>query len=814
MLLAMMSRPGLALLLLLLGSFVSTATPPDGVPASSAAAVDAAPPPQLCPVTTDPLLSPLGWPLAIAGNGSGFLLLSPSLVQSLDAEGRPSAEARARNGFITDLDWAGDRYMGIAGSFMAAFAPTGEEILPRIALPVSGAEGAWNGSRGLVIGQGIGGPSPYPLYAVPVQSDGSVGEPLFLGNSSAASVAIEPFGDGFLAVYVLDQINVVAALRFDADGKPVGDVQQIATVLDADNVTIAVHPAGAIVTFESYLNLLTAIPIRPDGTPGPAGFSLDLIQAYALTPTPSGALLYVNSGRGEPSEDRLYTLDADARVVSERASERMVGGTLVRRGEGGLLLVTSGSQSRITSLDFAGNPIAPPHAAVLAPADQSNVRVSTDGVRFVSAWITRTAEGDRIEAAVMNASGENRSCSVVAAGTIGVMALAGSPAGFLLVWNEGHEFRASLLAGDSWVRLPLDLPDSGAVLAADLTWDGTAFRFAWEHNAWIPGWPTGSEARTVRITPGGSDSEWRATVGAEDPHVATIGDRTLLLVRRKTRSREMELPDRRWTAFGEAAIPPLDIASNGAGAMAVVSDGHTLETIAIDTTGMPTIRRELARGSKIAAASVASRGDGYVVSWIARDDRPRWGSYTIRWLTFIAEVDASGARVGPLRVEATGWRNPPLGGDFDLAATPYDAIAVWAARIGGDAISTRLESYRALAAPASTADLHEGTVAPPASVSIRKFQSPADPAFYPKRVELTWTPVAGADAYVIQASYLDPGRWETFAVLPGDAFRWEWTPDLRRINYRNPTHFRVASLKNGLASEWVEVSLRGRLVNR
>lgn len=838
MLLAMMPRlPFLALFFFATISMAAAPYGPYAEPASGATiSVDvelASPPQPICPITADPAIATR--PAALAGNGSGFLLFGSDFTQPLDADGRPTTEARPRHSTVDylDLDWAGDRYIAtFYGNWIAGFSAAGDEILAPVQLPLFHAETAWNGARGLIVGRAMIGETR-SLYALPATNDGSLGTPLYLGDSNNGDFAVERFGDGFLAVYVLDQLNLIVALRFDASGAPAGGVQRVAAVVGADDVKAAVHSSGAIVTFRSYLNLVTAVPVRPDGTIGSAGFTMDVVQDYALGATPTGALVYVNRGRGEPSEDFLFTLDSDARAITERRSQRMIGGILVRRDSRGLLLYRNGTT---TPLDFEGNPTAPPHPAMLAPADQRRVRISSDGVRFVSAWITKTALGDRIEAATMDATGENRTCFSVhqSSGVVGGIALAASPAGALLAWAEGDAIRGSLLTGGSWTELPIDLPfPEGGDFQGDLAWDGAAFRFVWSDSHAL---------HSTRISPAGSVSPVRTFFAGgafSAGPIAVLGEATLYTVRTTTASGEMDLPplvgagvgsddpssglvqafsilpDRHWINATSPPVPPLGIASNGSTAIAVVSDGFTLEAVVVAASGMPLRRTQIARGVKIEAAAIAASGNGFVVSWIAEYRKQKWLGYGgFGYLTFMARLDAAGEIAEPARVVPAGWPNTTAAVDLDLAATPTEAIAVWAPRAGGDATSTHLGAYRAVASRMSDGEMHPGPPPPPSSASIREFQSPTEPSFYPKHVELQWTPVAGADAYVIQGTFLEGEGWVHFAVLPGDAFIWDWTPIL---NYPrlNPARFRIATVKDGLASEWVALSVpRDRVVRR
>ncbi len=797
----------------------------------SAAGVDTGPVSSpLCPTTPDALTS-LPGPVAIAGNGSGFLLAGANFVQPLDANGRPAAEARNLQATVefTDLDWAGDRYIAtVFGAFLSAYTADGTRLAVPSQLPFYFSKAGWNCSRGLVLGL-TPGEETNALWAAPAANDGTFGKPLYLGISRPWNYAVEWFGDGFLAVYVLDDLNLVAALRFDASGAPIGDVQILGPALVAEELTVAVHPHGALIAFRSYLDLLTIVPMRLDGSLGAAIFTRDRIRSngYLLAPTPTGGLLYVHRDVAGPDADLLITLDADARAVRESRSGSLVNGILVPRDSRGLLLLRNGTT---TPLDFDGILVGPSQPAMLAPANQEDVRVASDGARFVSAWITRTAVGDRIEAASAPAGGGDRACYSVhqSAGAVDGLALAGSPAGLLAVWAEAGAIRAALLAGESWIPietgLTVALPASGGFMA-DLTWADDAFHVAWVDRCDFGRVPYECSLRSARISPGGVVSETGsiATAYLRNPQVA--GDSLVVAATEITQTAAASPFYQRVVVIGTSPagaplvheiLPPVlvsgglepsvDIAANRGATLVLLSDRRTVETIVIGPDGSRGERTAIARGNPVLNVALAAGPRGFIASWISQILSP--GESRWRFAIFTAPVTIDGALAGPIRstelppLDSFGWDRL----DLDIATTGAESVVTFISADTSD--PARLSSRRAHGVFVSEMTVHPGAPAPVSSASITSLGD--------NRWEVRWTPVTGADSYLVESlqrpnpwPFFDRPYWSYPQVIPAGENVASW------VSSEAPVRARIYAIRNGLLSEPTIVEFaRHRLLQR
>ncbi len=788
-------------------------------------------PSPLCPTTPD-LLTISG--NAAAGNGSGFLLLGLAYAQPLDlayaqpldVDGLPAAEARRIEALAqnVDLDWAGDRYIAVSGNELVAFAADGAQLPTRSRLPLQDPKAGWNGSRGLLLGHAPDDPNA--LWASPVSNDGTFGTPIYLGDSHSRNYAVEPFGDGFLAVYILQDLNLVAALRFDSSGVPVGDVRIVAAVIDAEDVRIAVHAQGALIAFRSYLDLLTVVPMDLDGTIGAPGFSIDYVRYrdYLLAPTPAGGLLYVNRLLGGPEANLLISLDAEARSTRRVPAGVMAGGILVPRDSRGFLFVKNGTT---TPLDFDGNPVGSAHAAVLAPANQEEVKVASDGARFVSAWITRTAVGDRVEAVALTAGSRDRTCYSVHQSTARVdgLALAGSPAGFLAVWAEEKEVRAALLAGDSWIPVDTGLTLSRAGLAADLTWADGTFHLAWMDACDFAKRPYACSLRTARISPGGvvSDAESIPTAYLPNPRVA--GNPLVVAATEITETSAASPYYMRAVVIGTSPTgqpvvhevlpsllvndraplePSIDIASNGNSTVVVLTDRSTVETIVLGPDGSPARRTAIARGNPVYKVAIAPSSSGFVATWVSQ----LWPPGATRFALFTAPLSDQGSLDGAIR-----WTELPqldyfglIRFDLDIATASGESLVTFIAQESSD--PTRLDSLRAHGSFASDMSVHPGAPAAPASATLRGL---GDHLW-----EVRWTPVPGATAYLVQSlhrpnpwPFNDRPYWTNYRLVSGDESVATW------FSGEAPVRARVYAITVGLLSEPLIVEFpRHRVVAR
>ncbi len=772
-------------------------------------------------------------PADLAGNGSGFLIVGGELAQPLDAAGRPTATAHPLylgNVIAIDAEWAGDRYAAtyrtLGKEFFFTLGSDGAPIAEATPVPYSSPRLAWNGATGVIVGRATG-QGIASVYAARVTRVGELGDPVLIGNGALGEFDVEAEGDGYVVVMATDH-GALLAQRLDRGGARIAGPQFLlpeATPANTPtNIRIASGPAGTAVVYRIAIGdeaTLYAAAIPSTGTAGAPSAVLEQPgRELHLAPTASGFVLVTE--RQEPGtwerEPLGIALTPDARPASSLTPLPALPRAIASVDGGALVLASAYGFASWVSVTFPvdadGRPSAAPQPALLGVHAERNVRLASDGSRSVLAWIARTASGDRIESAILT-NHESVACLPVRASSVVIagFALASSPAETLIVWGENRVGHAALLTGDRWIELPLAFPLNSAMdFTADLAWDGSAFRLVWLE---------GTAVYTTSISPAGviGTPVLLLHEGLDDPHVLPTGETTLVAARTShvlfdgpsytgaaivaftsggSATVHEILPLRRstlgWTStFPEADV---DIAKNGSTVMAALTDRHDVHAIVVGADGAPLQKTRIAGGAGIASVAIAPLGDGFAIAWLAEDRRPRAGAVDpVRYRLFVARVDASGALLGAL----IGTDGPMPGTsqpEIDLVADANGFIVAYDGYFASSASS--FGGMRAFAAYSSFLLPYAGALPAPGSPFLARLEKWS--------YELHWTPVPGANGYIVQENIGAPERWVTLAFVPADAGQYD-------VGFG--TRFRIATLHWGLASEWIVLELpRRRLIRR
>jgi hypothetical protein len=552
-----------------------------------------------------------------------------------------------------------------------------------------------------------------------------------------------------------------------------------------------------------------------------------------LVPTPTGALLYVNLGGPAAQENLLVPLGPDAHATGVTDTEMRPGDLLVPRDSSGLLMIRAGTA---TPLDFSGVPTGPAHPVLLAPAPQRSLSTASDGARLVSVWITKTAAGDRVEGAVLHSVDEEPACFTLSQSTetIKGVAVAASPAGFLAAWIESGALRAALLVGDTWIPLDTGIETEGEATLMDVAWAGEFFVVAWTDGCrWTREEGFDCDLRVADVSPAGlvtdrgswHRGEYRTvsivprTVGGSGVAVGFVAVEdvepgweapprvtTLLLGNDPWGApRSMQLFSPVWLSEVTPQYPDADAAWNGETTIALVTDGRDVEAVVVNSYGFggPSERRKIASGQNVVAVAIAPATGGFAAAWIVREERPGRIAHRL----FLASLDEAGKLSEPILSIATN--QVPSGWDLaelDLAALGGDLLATLVTEETSD--PTRLPANRAEGIFASALEIHPGPPAAPASASLASF---AESVW-----EVQWTPVAGADEYLVEAlgkqspwPYSNHPSWRRVGTARADQSRLSW------LHSDTPVRVRIYAIREGLLSEPLVVELpRHRMVTR
>lgn len=558
----------------------------------------------------------------------------------------------------TEVEWGGDRYVATITSrpkdYLFTITRGGEVIAEPELLPLVQTRLAFNGSAGMLVGRATVNDTP-AIYAVPVTNEGSVGEPtLLVTNSALGTLDVAPLDDGFIAVIALDTGELVAQ-RLDAFGTPLGTPQFLAAASSPMPLRAASGPSGILVSWREAVGdqaYFKTLAIRPDGTVGDVHLVLDHAGWDPhVVATDSGYLL-VSARRDAgtlQNEPLALPLDAEGRPLgAPRALPGMP--DAVAPATGGRVLVVSHlptytleswmSASYLVGHD--GTAVSQPEPIVVEQAPQREVRAASDGDAFMLAWITTTAAGERIDTSALATSSDDRTCRTARSspGRLQGLALAGSPAGYLLVWAEANAIRASILQGDSWNEVTTGLElERRRELDADLAWDGDAFLFVWVEDRAL---------RAARIAPTGAVSDLGEIASSNlvfsTPSVAVLPSGALITVRTEAGYPRYDYAPSGAMVFAldrsgsmalqeiEPLLPPtlselvpdidVDIAAGGTGAMLAMRDAHEVWAIALGSDGTPLRRTRIAGGIDVSNVAIAAVPGGFAISWIADALRP------------------------------------------------------------------------------------------------------------------------------------------------------------------------------------------------